>query len=234
MTSRANANSRGFTLIELLVVIAVIAILTAMALPALSSGKGKAKQVACASNMRQIGVGMLIYADEHDGWLPGTSHSSGTNASWIYSLAPYVGNADRIRISPADPHGDLRVRSRGTSYVMNEWTSVDARDPFGKLRESYRRLDALKKPSDTMTVFIISDSAGVGTTQDHTHSRNWHKGWNAVIADIQPDRHNTGRPAADKSEGAANYLYADGHVSSIRASTLKELIERGINFSRPP
>jgi prepilin-type N-terminal cleavage/methylation domain-containing protein/prepilin-type processing-associated H-X9-DG protein len=70
--------ARGFTLIELLVVIAIIAILAAMLLPALASAKQRAWTITCNSNLHQISLGMMMYADDAHGLYP----ESGGDIPW--------------------------------------------------------------------------------------------------------------------------------------------------------
>ncbi len=227
---------RGFTLIELLVVIAMIAVLAGLLLPALASARSRALRTACTSNLRQVGLGIQMYADDHRGLFPETTHETGeTNRSWIYTLRPYLGNTDRVRICPSDPWRQARLTNFASSYIPNEYVAVELRTGFGQVQESFRNLNALKNPTETITTFEITDDKDkVSTFYDHTHSRNWSKGWNAVLEDIQPDRHRTGAANADHTRGTADYLYACGHVLPISAQRLKDRVDRGENVARPP
>ena len=112
---------RGFTLIELLVVIAIIAILAAILFPVFARAREKARQTSCLSNMKQLGLGMLMYAQDYDETftrmghgnqptpvVPGDNYfnyNSGSSylyfyRSWASNIYPYIKNV-QIFICPS-------------------------------------------------------------------------------------------------------------------------------------
>ena len=135
--------AQGFTLMELLVVIAVIAILASLLMPVLSAAKRRAAQATCISNLKQLGLGMQMYIDDHADTFPGmASQHSGFQASdWIWwrtndpahpvQQSPIVANLasadpklfrcpldddDSLRLAQADNNGPYLYSYSLTSY----------------------------------------------------------------------------------------------------------------------
>lgn len=106
-------NSKGFTLIELLVVIAIIAILAAILFPVFARARENARRASCQSNLKQIGLGLIQYAQDYDGWTPGSVTFSGPiplpGSSWPSTIFPYV-KSGQLFVCPSSGGGES-VRS---------------------------------------------------------------------------------------------------------------------------
>jgi prepilin-type N-terminal cleavage/methylation domain-containing protein/prepilin-type processing-associated H-X9-DG protein len=102
--SRSNRSKKvesfGFTLIELLVVIAIIAILAAILFPVFAQAREKARQTACISNFKQIGLAVLQYNQDNDEYYPPSEVSTSgqgnftTGYDWTYVVNPYIKNGN--------------------------------------------------------------------------------------------------------------------------------------------
>ena len=219
----------AFTLIELLVVISIIALLVSILMPALANARTQARRIASASNMRQIGIALEMYAEDNRGYFPETTHTASDENSWIYTLSKYMSNIDEIRICPADPQKVAKLENKLSSYILNEYITVDEIDPFGKSTgKSYRNKDRIRRQAECITTFVGSDTLGVDISNDHTHSRLWflpspNIPWDAIKKDIQVDRY----------KNSTLFLYADTHVDPIPKDMIKEWADNFYNFAKP-
>ncbi|MCW3058810.1 MAG: prepilin-type N-terminal cleavage/methylation domain [Capsulimonas sp.] len=142
--------SNGFTLIELLVVIAIIAILAAILFPVFAKAREKARQISCASNLRQIGIGMLQYTQDNDENYP-TGSAGVLGEGWAGTVYPYVKSTGVFKC----PDDSTTQRSNGAvvsypvSYAGNlnflRWDGGSANDPH-----TGQSLASLASPAKTV------------------------------------------------------------------------------------
>jgi len=210
-------NSRkAFTLIELLVVIAIIAILAAILFPVFARARENARRASCQSNLKQIGIGIMMYVQDYDEKMPfnynylDTAHTS--LARWQDLIQPYI-KSYQIIVCPSYSTGTTYTFGRNTALFQAQFPNAPAALPYsygansvnsgtapGSLTPAAPMLDdglnvSLAAINDPATTILIMDSTAPDVEKwDYTDF--------GTSSRVDMKRHLDG----------SNFLFCDGHV----------------------
>jgi prepilin-type N-terminal cleavage/methylation domain-containing protein len=215
----------GFTLIELLVVIAIIAILAALLLPSLARAKAAGLSAACKSNLRQIGVGLNLYAADAQKfplWASGSSF-------WDDKLLPSVSNNRNVFLCPAyklapswtngmvpampNPSYGYNMAGSGRYLTTNPSLGLDA-SPNGRAAK-YLPENQVAVPADMIAVSDYKRVAVTAGGGDNDADDQPPVPVN-LLAGLPPPRHNFGD----------NVVFCDDHVEYAKQTVWLQKNER--------
>lgn len=221
-TMSRSRKHRGFTLVELLVVVGIIALLLSILMPALARTKQQAYLTKCATNLRNIGQVMRMYADDRKGWVPRdyAFYSMDTHVLWAEVFGPYFDSSfpcitdmtEARDLQLKDAFAKIRVyqcpafpdKDQSLCYVVNAFElgaagSAGAGAPMVRVQQ-------VKRQSE-MVYLIDANTNRLKTNYDG------HDSWNV---DQLPSGANARMQNDERHCSRVNLLFYDAHVESRR------------------
>jgi prepilin-type N-terminal cleavage/methylation domain-containing protein/prepilin-type processing-associated H-X9-DG protein len=235
---------KGFTLIELLVVISIIAVLLAILIPSLSRAREKVKETSCKSNLKNVGLAVLMYLDANERRLPNTGSANGflwyDSAGNVYRPNNVTGDSywgvwyyDYLKDTKIFGCPSLQRVPEGLIYNYN------GQDPAKVIQHAAYGLNhhSRNRGRNTNTIYrqdefiFCTDHAEPRPecgTDDSFHNNDtpgamnltsYREGGSRSRTYRQIFRHNIRYADAYKTGGRANILWLDGHVSALEETT---------------
>jgi len=217
----------GFTLIELLVVIAIISILAAILFPVFSRARESARRSSCSSNLRQLGLGFMQYAQDYDERLPPFSlsgagnagfqgYAGGDGARWADSILPYVKSAQLFDCPSGTKHLSVYPGGQYFDITTYSYGYITPSDPNYIVGVAGRSLAALEDTAGTL--MVVEDGrqdAGLGAETQGRLIPNPGEPLENLGGRLNGFRH-TGADSNDYQAYVFNALFADDHVKWTR------------------
>ena len=206
--------NRAFTLIELLVVIAIIAILAAILFPVFAKAREKARQSSCLSNVKQLMLGELQYAQDYDECF--MMGGGGAGIRWHKVIDPYVKNIQILRC----PSKGRQARGYGCNGEINRWANTRTMAEIQGAATTSMIVDAGQCNNN-----VVGNGDPLSWVLYETGSTDWQWrspsdwGGNGAPGRYQSSTNgnDTRRPLARHNDGL-NVSYADGHVKWLSPS----------------